>query len=660
MSVDLESREFKIRAFAGSSLFLLGIVLAIGGMLFFHVEQLTPIFIFNVSIDLCAMILGYILYICAVIDKQWNGDNLDYFLLMIVTVFIGLYADMICWLTDGNPDFRSLCISANTVFYCVTPVLAYSFWRYVLTFLNVEKERSRKYDLIFRIGMFIAILVRVINLFFGFFFTVDESGTYHRGPFFMVAYVYSFSVLILTLVLVVIARKRFKSYQIVALFIYSFVPIIVGVVSIFIYGISLLCPVYMTTLLLIYCILNVVQGKEKSVAENELHMAAIIQENMLPRVFPAYPDRHEFDVFASMSPAKEVGGDFYDFFLIDDDHIALIIADVSGKGIPAALYMMVCKSLIKSQTISLGKNGSTAGILNIVNDQLSENNELNMFVTVWLGIVKISTGEMTYSNAGHEYPLIKKENEPFEIIRDKHSPPLGCMPGIRYKEQKTRFAHGDKLFLYTDGVAEATNRDNELFGLNRLLDSLNNMASGTDSAMEMDYEVKNSVNDFVNGAPQFDDLTILIFNYYGGDPMNQDVNPYNEITVKAEVSNLDAVQSFIDERLETAECSMKAQVQIGVAVEEIYVNICHYAYKDKGGTGDATVRMKVEDGVAEIIFEDSGIPYDPLANEEPDVTLSAEEREIGGLGIYITKKTMDEVTYEYRDGKNILTLRKKI
>ena len=142
--------------------------------------------------------------------------------------------------------------------------------------------------------------------------------------------------------------------------------------------------------------------------------------------------------------------------------------------------------------------------------------------------------------------------------------------------------------------------------------------------------------------------------------MNPSDKKYDEITVQADVKNLGAVQGFIEERLEAAECSMKAQVQIGVAVEEIYVNICHYAYKDKGGSGDAMVKMRVEDGMAEIVFEDSGIQYDPLANEEPDITLSAEERQIGGLGIFITKKTMDDVSYEYKDGKNILTLRKKI
>lgn len=660
MSVDLNSRSFKIRAWAGSLIFLIGFALAIGGAMFLHTEQLMPIFIMNVAMDLCAMILGYILYICAVLDKQWNGANLDYFLMMIITVFVGLYADEICWLTDGKPELRILCIASNTVFYCVTPIVVYLFWRYVLTFLNVEKDRSYKFDVAFRIGLGVSLLVRLLNIFFGYLFTVDANGVYHRSSTFTLAYIYSFAVTVLTLILVVVARKRFKRYQIIALFIYTLVPVGVGIVSIFIYGISLLCPVYMTTLLLIYCILNVVQGQEKSVAENELHMAAAIQETMLPSTFPPYPDRHEFDIFASMSPAKEVGGDFYDFFLIDDDHLALVIADVSGKGVPAALYMMVTKAMIKSQTLVLGKEGSTSEILCNLNDQLCEKNTLNMFVTVWLGIVTISTGELIYSNAGHEYPIFKRGEEPFSVLKEKHSPPLGCMEGIKYKEFKTKLDPGDIVFLYTDGVAEATNRNNELFGLDRMLKSLNDDSRGERAAVDIDFDMRYSVDLFVNGAPQYDDLTMLTFKYYGGGPMNKEDSTYDELTVKADVNNLDKVQGFIDERLETAECSMKAQTQIDVAVEEIYVNICHYAYKDKDGKGDADIKMKINDGVAEIVFEDSGIKYDPLSNVEPDITLSAEEREIGGLGIFITKKTMDEVLYEYKDGRNVLTLRKKI
>ena len=160
-------------------------------------------------------------------------------------------------MADGKAEYRGLCIAANTVYFCISPILAYLFWRYVLTFLNVEKERSHKYDVLFRIGLIVDVLIRILNLFLGFIFTVDASGIYHRESFFTVAYIYSFIVLLLTLLLVLIARRRFKRYQIIALFVYSSVPIIVGIISIFIYGLSLLCPVYMVTLLLIYCILNV-------------------------------------------------------------------------------------------------------------------------------------------------------------------------------------------------------------------------------------------------------------------------------------------------------------------------------------------------------------------------------------------------------------------
>lgn len=659
MSKDLGSKSFNAMAGAGSLVFLTGIALAVGGMQFLHMDQLTPIYIFNCTSDLCAMVLGYILYICCVVDRQWSGKNLEYFLLMIITIFIGLYTDEIAWLTDGKPELRILCIAANTAFYNASPLLAYLFWRYVLTFLNVEKERSRTFDYIFRGGLILALLLRVLNIFFGFYFTVDENGVYHRSEFFTIAYIYSFAVLLITLMLVVMARKRFKTSQVIALFIYCMVPVIVGVVSIFFYGISLLCPIYMTTLLLIYCILNVVQGQEKSAAERELKMASAIQENMLPRVFPPYPDRHEFDIFASMTPAKEVGGDFYDLFLIDDDHIALVMADVSGKGVPAALYMMVCKSLIKSQTLAIGHEGSTAQILRNINDQLSENNTLNMFVTVWLGIVTISTGDLIYSNAGHEYPIFKQGGEPFGIIKEKHSPPLGCIEGVRFKEFKAKLGPGDVVFLYTDGVAEATNRDNELFGLDRLLGALNDPSRGNRDAMTIDFDVKYSVDSFVKSAPQFDDLTMLTFIYLG--PVTSAAPSLDEcvnLTVRAETANLEKVQTFIDLALEDNGCSMKAQTQIDVAVEEIFVNICNYAYGEDGG--DATVSLRIGKGVAEIIFEDSGAAYDPLAKEDPDVTLSAEDRAIGGLGIYITKKTMDEVRYEYRDGKNILTLKKKI
>jgi len=510
MKVELNSRNFKISAAIASLFFLLGIVFAFGGILK-HGPSLEHTSIVNISADIFCMFLGFILYICCVLDKQWDGENLNYFLLMIVTDYIAAMGDEYSWIVDGHPELRVYNIAINTLYYSTTPLLAYLFWRYVITFLNVERARSHKWDVIFRVGLVFSLVLILLNIPFGYYFAVGADGVYHREILYTIDLIYPFTVLILTMGLVVIARKRFKRHQIITLFVYAFCPLIVGVLGIFTYGLSLSSPVIMMVFLLMYCVLNVVQGKEKTVAEKELSMATAIQVNMLPRIFPPYPDRNEFDLFASMRPAKEVGGDFYDFFMIDDDHLCLVIADVSGKGIPAALYMMVAKTMIKNQ--ALAGAGSPSAILKNVNDQLAENNTMDMFVTVWLGIMTISTGELICSNAGHEYPVFKKQGQKFELIKDKHAPPLGTMEGLKFKEYTLDFTKGDVLYVYTDGVAEATNRENELFGTDRMIAALN--AASTDEPNVIERTVKEHIDQFIENAPQFDDITMLCIRYNG-------------------------------------------------------------------------------------------------------------------------------------------------
>ena len=249
---------------------------------------------------------------------------------------------------------------------------------------------------------------------------------------------------------------------------------------------------------------------EKERIGAELDMAAKIQASQLPSTFPAFPDRAEFDVYASMDPAKEVGGDFYDFFLIDDDHLAVVIADVSGKGVPAALFMMSSKMLINSFALS---GGRPSEIIGSVNNMLCEHNADDMFVTVWLGILELSTGKLTSTNAGHENPAIKKAGGSFEILKDRHSPVVAAMPDIPYREQVMQLEPGDTLFVYTDGVPEATSAQVELFGEERLSKALNSVG---DVPLEKLLDTVNSaVSDFVGDAPQFDDLTMLALRYNG-------------------------------------------------------------------------------------------------------------------------------------------------
>lgn len=236
----------------------------------------------------------------------------------------------------------------------------------------------------------------------------------------------------------------------------------------------------------------------------ELSIAAQIQANSLPDVFPAFPNRNEFDIYALMDPAKEVGGDFYNFFLIDDDHLALVIADVSGKGIPAALFMMVTNILISDRTMMGGTPGE---ILSFVNENICARNRADMFVTVWLGILEISTGKLTASNAGHENPVIYRKSKHFEVFKDPHGFVIGGLEGMRYKDYEIRLNKGDKLFLYTDGLPEATDSDQKLYTVERMAKELNLYHDG--SPQEIIEGMQISVNDFVGDAPQFDDLTML-------------------------------------------------------------------------------------------------------------------------------------------------------
>lgn len=249
---------------------------------------------------------------------------------------------------------------------------------------------------------------------------------------------------------------------------------------------------------------------EKERMGAELNIATQIQASMLPCIFPAFPDRNEFDIYASMDPAKEVGGDFYDFFLIDEDHIALVMADVSGKGVPAALFMVIAKTLLKNTAQS---GISPKEVLSQVNTQLCENNEAEMFVTVWLGIMQISTGHMVCANAGHEYPAIRRVGGQYELLHDKHGFVLAGMEGSRYREYEITLQKGDSLFVYTDGVPEATNAENELFGTDRMLEALNQNPDA--ASEEVIREVQKAMEVFVKQAPQFDDITMLSMIYKG-------------------------------------------------------------------------------------------------------------------------------------------------
>ena len=382
--------------------------------------------------------------------------------------------------------------------------------------------------------------------------------------------------------------------------------------------------------------------------DKELEYAKQIQLSALPVNFP---EDEDYNIYAQMIAAKEVGGDFYDFYKINDTTVAILVADVSGKGIPAAMFMMTAKTILKDLTES---GMAVNDVFTRANEKLCENNESGMFVTAWMGILDLPSGNMQFVNAGHNPPVLKRADGDFEYLRTRAGFVLAGMSGVRYRVGELTLHPGDRLFLYTDGVSEATNAHNKLYGEDRLLDFLNQNA--TLDAATLLPRFKSNIDEFVGEAPQFDDITMLMFDYKpeeGGSHMITKTFP-------AKIDALSDVLGFVDESLESYGCPMKIQMAVCVAIEEVFVNVANYAYG--GGEGDMTLGISFDDESRAFTFRmtDKGTPFDPLKKPDPDITLSAEEREIGGLGIFITKKTMDSVTYAYENGENILTMIKKI
>ena len=382
--------------------------------------------------------------------------------------------------------------------------------------------------------------------------------------------------------------------------------------------------------------------------DKELEYAKQIQLSALPTNFPTGQD---YSIYAQMIAAKEVGGDFYDFYQLNDTTVAFLAADVSGKGIPAAMFMMTAKTIIKD----LAESGMAVNdIFTKANEKLCENNESGMFVTAWMGILDLTTGNVQFANAGHNPPLLKRADGSFEYLRTRAGFVLAGMEGVRYRVGELTLNPGDRLFLYTDGVPEATNAENKLYGEDRLLDFMNQNASV--EAVELLPALKANIDKFVGEAPQFDDITMLMFDYKpqkGGERMTNK-------TFKAKTESLSDVLGFVEQTLESYECPMKTQTAVCVAIEEVFVNVAHYAYGE--GEGDMTLGIGFDAENREITFKmvDKGVSFDPLKKPDPDITLSAEEREIGGLGIFIAKKTMDSISYAYENEQNVLTMIKKI
>ena len=385
--------------------------------------------------------------------------------------------------------------------------------------------------------------------------------------------------------------------------------------------------------------------KEKEKNEEELRFAKTIQHSVLPTVFPL---NEKFEIYASMDTAKAVGGDFYDFFFVDPEHVAIEIADVSGKGVPAALFMMQAKTIIKN-LVESGMPINEA--YTEANHRLCENNEAEMFVTAWMGVINLTNGHVEYVNAGHNPPLICNENNEFVYINGGAGFVLGGMDGYKYKLQSFDIVPGQKIYLYTDGVTEAMNKKSELFGEEQLLNVINkNRQYDVHTICD---EILDAIKKHADGFEQSDDITMLCFGLNGKESTDA-------IVVDAKIENTQSIIEYVNKLLDMNGCTNSAKMDIDVAIDELFSNICYYAYKpEQSGKAKIVVDFYSENEVA-IIFEDRGIPYNPLKKPDPDSKAALEDRQIGGLGIFIVKKTMNSMEYKHVNGHNVLKIKKII
>lgn len=381
-------------------------------------------------------------------------------------------------------------------------------------------------------------------------------------------------------------------------------------------------------------------SQEHSRVETELRTASQIQMRSLPQVSKVL-DRPgvTFDLAASIAPAKEVAGDFYDFFYVDPTHLALVIADVSGKGVPAALFMMISKILLDT---GAAVSGSPGKVLSAVNHKLCEKNINDMFVTVWLGILDMTTGELTSANAGHEHPIVCRADGTVEVIKTKHGLVLGGMDGFRYRDETVRMAPGDTLFLYTDGITEAHSPAQEMYGMERLTHTLAGKQALAPQAILA--AVQQDVAVFVGSAPQFDDATMLALRLCS-------LMEREGLQVRPDTESIARVQAYVTEQMEQAGIPSGLITKMNIGLDELYSNIVHYS-----GASWAEVVCRTEEDRLAVILRDNGVPFDPLSLAAPDVSLGAEDRHVGGLGIFMTRKLMDDVTYRHTDGFNESTM----
>ena len=385
--------------------------------------------------------------------------------------------------------------------------------------------------------------------------------------------------------------------------------------------------------------------------ESELKIAHDIQMSMVPKTFPPFPDRKDFDIYATLIPAREVGGDFYDFFFIDDHRLCFAIGDVSGKGVPASLFMALTKTMFRAT--GARQNVTAELILSRLNGEICRDNDSCMFVTVFCGILDARTGQVEYSNAGHNLPYVLS-NRVVTALPKTGGMALGVTESVDYRAGRLRLKPGDKLVLYTDGVTEAMDKEEQLFSEERLEETLQTVDGETSQAV-IERVVK-EVQRFSAGAPQSDDITMLVLRYIGP---NEPQEAILSLQLTNEISELQRVNQVVTEFAERHGIASELVFRVNLVLEEVITNVIFYGYED-GSVHDISVHLSWNDPHVKIEVEDDGVPFNPLEAPPPDIDKPLAEKQVGGLGIHLVREMMDTLEYRRANDKNILILKTKV
>ena len=386
---------------------------------------------------------------------------------------------------------------------------------------------------------------------------------------------------------------------------------------------------------------------QKASIESDLRIASGIQMAMLPKIFPPYPERDDIDIYGKLVSAKEVGGDLFDFF-IRDEKLFFCIGDVSGKGVPVALVMAVTRALFRAVA---AHESMPDRIINNMNETLSTNNESDMFVTMFIGVLDLLSGRMRYCNAGHDVPILIGSG--IGMLPCDSNIPVGVMQDWVYTLQETTIDPLTTIFLYTDGLTEAEDINHAQFQEKRIIDVIQ---QAPNEPQQIILAMTQAVHQFVGNAEQSDDLTMLALQYKRQQPH---VRYQRSLTLPNDVQTIQLLNEFVDNVCEAAGFDISECMRMNLAIEEAVVNVMNYAYP-KGVKGMVNIDATINDKGLKFVISDNGTPFDPTAKEEVDTTLSAEERGIGGLGIHLIRQIMDSINYEHIDGRNVLTLLKRI